>query len=139
MTDRARLLWVFGAAVIVQIAGRVRDLAWHASHGEFEAMRQQFEAHWLLWLGVAATLAVSAFALRRLAADDPTRPGFVVTLWTGVAYVPVSVWHFVEHANHSDPQVAHVLLALGQIGMLVGVVMVFVSARRAGAPALSEP
>jgi hypothetical protein len=41
-----------------------------------------------------------------------------------------AIWHFIEHANHNDPAVAHVLLALGQVAMIVGIVLVFVLTRR---------
>jgi hypothetical protein len=123
-----RLLWI---AAAVQIAGRALDLRWHATHDEFEATRQQFEAHWLLWIGVAAVLAVAAVAVRRIP-DSPSAPGYWLTLAASLIYVPTSVWHFIEHANHNDPEVAHVLLAIWQIAILAGVVMATVRGLRAG-------
>jgi hypothetical protein len=132
---RARLLRLLVIAAIVQIAGRALDFRWHATHNEFEAVSQQFDAHWLLWLGVLATLAVCVLALRRLS-DDRLVRAYRITLISGLAYSVVAVWHFVEHANHNDPSVAHVLLGIGQAAMLVGVALVVVWTRR---PSTSAP
>jgi hypothetical protein len=60
--------------------------------------------------------------------------GYRVTLFSGLVYTPVAVWHFIEHANKNDPEIAHVLLALGQAGMLAGIVLVFVLSRRGRGP-----
>jgi hypothetical protein len=120
--------WLLAAAV-VQIAGRALDFRWHATHDEFEAVSQQFEAHWLLWLGVLATLAVCVIALRLVTRSDRTAGAYRITLISGLAYSVVAVWHFVEHANHDDPSVAHVLLAIGQAAMLIGVALVVLRTR----------
>jgi hypothetical protein len=45
--------------------------------------------------------------------------------------VPTSLWHFIEHANHNDPEIAHVLLAIWQVGMLAGVLTATVLGLRA--------
>jgi hypothetical protein len=121
-----RALWI---AVAVQLAGRLLDLRWHLAHDEFEGTSQQFEAHWLLWLGVLATVAVAAWGLLRhewLAGY----PGYVLTLASGLFYIPVSVWHFIEHANGRDPELAHILLGIGQVGMVTGAVLATLLARR---------
>ena len=131
---RGRLLWLLAGAALLQVAGRMLDGWWHANHDEFEAARQQLEAHWLIWLGVLATLAVCALALRRLASDDPATRGYRVTLVSGLAYAAVATWHFIEHANHKDPEVAHVLLAFTQAGMILGIVLAFILTRRAAGP-----
>jgi hypothetical protein len=60
--------------------------------------------------------------------------GYRVTLFSGLGYSAVAVWHFVEHANHNDPELAHVLLALGQAGMIAGIVLAFILTRRARGP-----
>jgi hypothetical protein len=130
MAQRPRLLQLLALAAVVQIAGRGLDGWWHATHDEFEAARQQLQAHWLLWLGVLGTLAVCAVAVRRLAPGDRTLSGFRVALYSGLLYAPVAVWHFIEHANHRDPELPHVLLAAGQIGMLLGIALVFIRNRR---------
>jgi hypothetical protein len=130
LATRIRLLQFLAAAAALQIAGRALDGRWHAHNDEFEGTSQQFEAHWLLWLGVMATLAVCAVALRRLDVGDRGLFGYRVTLLSGLAYSVFAIWHFIEHANHNDPAVAHVLLALGQVAMIVGIVLVFVLTRR---------
>jgi hypothetical protein len=121
-----RALWT---AVGIQLAGRLLDLRWHLTHDEFEGTSQQFEAHWLLWLGVLATIAVAAWAVlrhERLAGY----PGYLLTLASGLFYVPNSVWHFIEHAHGTDPELAHLLLGVGQVGMVIGVVLATLLARR---------
>jgi hypothetical protein len=126
-TSRAlRALWI---AVVVQLAGRLLDLRWHLTHDEFEGTSQQLEAHWLLWIGVLATVAVAAWTVAR-----PERigghAGYVLTLAAGVFYVPVSVWHFIAHANGEDPGLAHVLLGLAMVGMVSGAVLAALLVRR---------
>jgi cytochrome bd-type quinol oxidase subunit 2 len=128
---RGRLRRWLAVAAALQVAGRGLDGWWHANHDQFEGAREQLEAHWLIWLGVLTTLAVCAVALRRLERSERERVGYSVTLVSGLVYVPVAVWHFVEHANRNDPELAHVLLALGQAGMIAGIVLVFVRARQA--------
>jgi len=103
------------------------DLRWHLTHDEFEGTSQQLEAHWLLWTGVLATIAAASLAFRA-----PQRPagqrGYLITLVSGLFYVPISVWHFIEHASGVDPSVAHVLLAVGQVGMVAGAVVATLAA-----------
>jgi hypothetical protein len=134
LAARTRLLQLLAVALVVQIAGRALDGRWHATHDEFEGASQQLEAHWLIWVGVLATLAICALALRRLRPDDRGLLGYRITLFSGLGYAAVAVWHFIEHANHNDPAIAHVFLALGQAGMLAGIVLVFVLSRRGRGP-----
>ena len=121
-------LWI---AVAVMLLGRLLDLRWHLTHDEFEGTSQQFEAHWLVWLGVLAVLAVSAVGVRAGIGGL----GFRLALASSVGYVPVSVWHFIEHANGADPELAHVLLAITNLGMVIGAAIVTLAARRTGQPA----
>jgi hypothetical protein len=123
---RLRFLW---AAVAVQLLGRALDLRWHLENDEFEGVSQQFEAHWLLWLGVLATLVVAYAGARRLDLPSLERRGYAFVLGSGLAYTAVAVWHFIEHANHQDPEVAHVLLGVTQVAMLIGAVIASLGAR----------
>jgi hypothetical protein len=126
-----RALWI---AVGVQLAGRLLDLRWHLTHDEFEGTSQQFEAHWLLWIGVIATIAVAV--LTSTAREPPAgRVGYLVVLLAGGLYVPIAIWHFIEHANGTDPELAHWLLAVTQVGMVVGAIIATVIARRYRPPA----
>ena len=121
-----RWLWV---AIAVQLAGRLVDLRWHLANDEFEGTAQQFEAHWLLWIGVLATLVV-AVLIWRSPLRDVSRGGALGIVSGTVAYVGVSVWHFVEHANGADPEVAHLLLGITQTVVLIAAIVLTVSARR---------
>jgi hypothetical protein len=120
MTARAtpylRALWI-GALLFV--AGIALDQRWHATHDEFEGTSQQFEAHWLLWIGFAVVLAATVLAFLRLAPRERHR-GFTVVLVASAVYLPVTIWHFLAHANEVDPAVAHVLLAIGDAGIIAG-------------------
>jgi hypothetical protein len=130
-----RALWI---AVGVQLAGRLLDLRWHLANDEFEGTSQQLEAHWLLWIGVLATIAVAGVAV-----GAPERPagrvGYLLTLLSGLVYAPVAIWHFIEHANHADPELAHVLLGLTQIGMVAGAIIATMIARRGRRPVAGPP
>jgi hypothetical protein len=117
---RLQLLWV---AVAAQLLGRLLDLRWHLTYEEFEGVSEQFEAHWLLWLGVLATLVVALVAIRSPQLAPLERRGYLFLLASGIAYVAVAVWHFIEHANLQDPEVAHVLLGLTQAAMIVGAIL----------------
>ncbi|MGH2986533.1 MAG: hypothetical protein ACRDLO_07600 [Solirubrobacterales bacterium] len=119
-------MWI---GVVVQIGGRILDGIWHSSHDEFEGASQQLEAHWLLWLGIAITLAAAAVALIRLTASQRDA-GYAVILAGGTLYVPVAIWHFVEHANHNDPELAHYLLAVGQVVIIAGAIAAAILTRR---------
>lgn len=129
MTDRPATMrrwlpWLWLAAV-VQIAGRVVDLRWHATHPGFESAGNQLQAHWLIWLGVVAGLAVAIAGLR-VARDR----GLLITAWASGAYLSVAGWHFAEHAAGNDPEIAHVLLAVAWTAALAGIADVTVRTLR---------
>jgi hypothetical protein len=135
MVARRYILWLW-AGIGVQILGRGLDGWWHATHDEFEGTDQQFEAHWLLWLGVLLTLVIVTAAFVRLPASE-RNAGWTIVLLGLILYIPVSVWHFVEHANRNDPELAHVLLGIGQLAMIAGAVAAVILARRT--PPSPEP
>lgn len=116
-------LWL---AVALTVAGRLLDLQWHLTHDEFEGTSEQLQAHWLVWLGVLTILGVTTVAVREKVGGR----GFRVALLSAAFYVPVATWHFIEHANRSDPELAHVLIAIAYIGIVVGVVLATLDARR---------
>jgi drug/metabolite transporter (DMT)-like permease len=109
-----------------------RDLAWHASHEEFETASDQLLAHWLAWLGALILLAAAALVLAQ------RRGTLAVTavLVGAAGYATVAVWHFYEHSQHRDPDAPHVLLAVTQIVMLAGVPFAALALprHRSGAP-----
>lgn len=71
-TESRRVVKWLWAGISLDLAGLLLDQRWHASHDieqAFESWGNQAEAHWLLWIGTAATLteAVLAFlGLRRV-------------------------------------------------------------------------
>jgi hypothetical protein len=114
------------AGLVVFIAGIVRDLQWHATHDtqqEFETASKQAEVHWLLWLGVLVLVVVSWLGLRRSGPGRRDR-AYLLMFASGVAYAAVSVWHFIEHANGTDPELAHALLYVTSLGIVVGTALV---------------
>ena len=115
-----RALWV---AFVVQLAGRLLDFRWHATHDEFETGRDQVTAHWLVWLGTLLVLAVALWAVREPLPPGERR-GYVIVLWANGLYVPVAVLHFIQHLNREEVDWAHVALAVTNIGSVVGVLMV---------------
>ena len=126
-----RLLW---ATLAVQLLGRLLDLRWHANHDEFEGASEQLQAHWLAWIGVLATLVVAGWAVSRRGL--PGHSGYVAVLGASAVYVPVAGWHFFEHANGADPELAHVLFAASQAVVLVGAIASTLAGRaREGGPA----
>jgi predicted membrane channel-forming protein YqfA (hemolysin III family) len=125
-----RMNLAFAAGLVVFIAGIARDLQWHATHDtqkEFETASKQVEVHWLLWLGALTILIVSAEALRRSTSGHSRN--IRVAFGSAVVYACVSVWHFIEHANGNDPQVAHLFLYAAAIGIIAGTVLALVPGR----------
>ncbi len=131
MTERRvlRAMWI---GVAVQVIGGAVDLHWHATHHEFERASQQVQAHWLAWLGVGIVLVAAASALTRLTAGE-RRGGYQAVLIGCLLFAAVSVWHFIEHANGADPQVAHVFLYLSYFGIIAAVAWLTLTARRSAA------
>lgn len=123
---RERPLAALWLAVALTMLGRLLDLRWHLSHDEFEGTSEQLQAHWLVWLGVLTILGVTTVAVR----EHVGGTGFQVALVSAAFYVPVATWHFIAHANQSDPELAHALIALAYIGIVVGVVIATLDARR---------
>lgn len=130
-----RSLWV-GAALV--LAGLLYDLRWHAAHDHFETAGDQVEAHWLSWLGLAVVLVLSLTATVRLpAAARPS--GLVLTAAAASARAVVTAWHYWEHLNERDPDLSHVLLALSEVAVFVGIVLLSVQVRRREASRVAEP
>jgi low temperature requirement protein LtrA len=119
-------IWI---GIAIQIVGRIRDGIWHAQNSEFGATAQQIEAHWILWIGIVVTLVAAGLAFLRLSPAE-RNVGYVTILAGGALYVPVAIWHFIEHANYNDPELAHYLLGVGQLAMIAGAAMALVLARR---------
>lgn len=115
-TPYLRGLWI-GAFLF--IAGIARDLQWHATHDEFEGNSQQFEAHWLLWTGFAVLLVAVVLTFLQLPANE-RHPGFTLVAVAAVVYLPVTIWHFIAHANEVDPAAAHVILGIGDVAIIAG-------------------
>jgi hypothetical protein len=119
-----RALWI-GALLFV--AGIALDQRWHATHDEFEGASQQFDAHWLLWMGFLVVFAAAMLGFTRVPSEQ-RHPGFTVVLIASALYLPVTIWHFVAHANEVDPELAHVLLALGDAAIIGGAAWTVVAA-----------
>jgi hypothetical protein len=126
-------LYVLLAGVGIQVVGRAIDGYWHATHDGFESASDQLQAHSVLWIGVLVTLVISGLAVRELR----TRPraGYVAVLASSVAYAGVAVWHFIEHANGSDPAVAHVVLGVLWPALLASTVITAIMSRGSRASA----
>jgi hypothetical protein len=124
-------LWL---GVVVMLAGEVVDLRWHLTHDEFETAGDQLRAHWLTWLGAVVALAAAVVA----AWGGAETYGYRLVAGFGFAYAGLGTWHFVEHVNHSDPAVAHVLIAIAKAGVAGGGVIAAVEARRGRALGVRE-
>src|SRR5437763_1220481 len=119
---------ITAGGLVVFLAGVARDLQWHATHNtrqQFETASKQVEVHWLLWLGVVLLLLGCWLALTRGTAAGAKR-GSQLTAASGAVYAVVSVWHFVEHANGHDPQLAHAFLYAAAGGLVAGALMALV-------------
>lgn len=121
-----RWLWASGA---LAVAGLAYDLRWHAAHEHFETGADQVEAHWLSWLGLALVLVVSVTAVVRLP-SAATPWGLMLTAGAASVRALVTVWHFWEHLNERDPDLPHVLLAVSEVAVLLGIAALTVHVRR---------
>ncbi len=116
-------LWIGVGLVIL---GRLVDLQWHLTHDEFEGTSQQVRAHLVVWIAVLLVLTITTISIRERVA---TR-GFRLALAGTALYVPVAVWHFIEHANGHDPEVAHVFLVIADVMIIAGAVVATIDARK---------
>jgi cytochrome bd-type quinol oxidase subunit 2 len=129
------------AGLIVFIAGVVRDLQWHATHAtqqEFETASKQAEVHLLLWLGALVLLVVTWLTLSRPPFRDRSR-GYVLAFASAVVYAVVSIWHFIEHANGNDPELAHLFLYAAGFGIVAGGILALLATRRGQKPEVPRP
>jgi hypothetical protein len=129
MQSARRYLEVLWIGAGVQIIGRIIDGIWHATHDEFETASDQLQAHTVIWIGVLVTLVGSALAMRSKPRDRNI--GYPVVLVASIVYAGVAAWHFIEHANHSDPDLPHVLIAVTWVVLLGGVLLATMVSRHA--------
>ncbi len=122
-----RPLW---GAFAVQVAGRLLDFWWHATHEEFETGADQLQAHWLVWIGTVLVLVVAARALRT-GVEGRIRAGYATVVIANALYVPIAVAHFIQHMNLQEVDWAHVALAVTNVVAALGVLFVTYVSRRA--------
>jgi drug/metabolite transporter (DMT)-like permease len=123
-----RLLYALWAGVAIQLAGGAVDGIWHAGHDGFESASDQLEAHWLIWVGMFAAVAVSALGVTR--ERSRVRLGYWIVLASSGGYIAVAIWHFLEHAAHRDAAPAHILLALTWAAVVLGAYAFTFASRR---------
>lgn len=123
---REKPLLALLAAVAVVIVGRLVDLQWHLTHDEFEGTTQQIRAHLVVWIGVLMVFTVSAWAVR----GGIGGVAFRLALAGATLYIPVALWHFIEHASGNDPEVAHILIVIADVAIIGGGVIGALMARR---------
>ena len=121
-----QFLWV---AFAVQVAGRLLDFWWHATHEGFETGRDQVQAHWLVWLGTVLVLLVSGRALMA-GVEDPVRVGYLVVVAANAAYIPIAVAHYLQHLDHREVDWAHAGLGITNLIAAIGVLYVAYASRR---------
>ena len=109
-----------------QIAGRLVDLRWHATHEEFEGGAEQLQAHWLIWIATLFVIVVAAGATRHEVARA-TKSAYLVVLGANLAYAVVAVIHFFQHLNHLEVDWTHLLLAVTNVAGAVGVIWAIVA------------
>jgi hypothetical protein len=121
--EAAGLLLTLGVGLF--IAGRLVDLAWHATHTEFETAADQVRAHAVVWLATIVILWAATVALVRRVRLD-----YTVVLTGAVGYAVVAVWHFIEHAGGRDPELPHILLLITNVVIFAGAAWVGFAAWR---------
>jgi hypothetical protein len=121
-----RAIWL---GIVFQLAGRLLDLRWHLTHDHFEGAADQLQAHWLAWLGILVTAVATTLAVTRLG-PRARNLGYPIALLGCAVYIPAAIWHFIEHASGSDPELAHVLLTIGQVTIIAGAIVVLIASRR---------
>lgn len=127
--DHRRLLRPLWGAFVIQLAGRLLDFWWHATHEEFETGMDQLQAHWLVWIGTVLVLVVAARALRTRV-QGRARAGYLTIVVANALYVPIAVAHFIQHMNLQEVDWAHIGLAVTNVGSALGVLFVpYVSLR----------
>ena len=120
-----QLLW---GAFAVQVAGRLLDLWWHATHEGFESGRDQVQAHWLVWLGTILVLVVASGALVG-EVEGRARLGYLIVVAANAAYVPIAVAHYLQHLDHREVDWAHAGLGITNLVAAVGVLYVAYASR----------
>jgi hypothetical protein len=73
---------------------------------------------------VIGLLVTSGLVLRR--SDRSPDLGYPLAFFRSAFYAVVSVWHFIEHYNGNDPEIAHVLMYIGTAGMIIGALIALV-------------
>jgi hypothetical protein len=132
-SDVAMLWGAFG----VQVAGRLLDFWWHATHDEFETGADQLQAHWLVWLGTALVLAVAVRRLRS-GVQGRIRAGYLVVAIANAIYVPIAVAHFIQHQNLQEVDWAHAGLGISNVLAAIGVLYVGYVSSKGGALASEQ-
>lgn len=128
LSDRPSLRVLWGAFAI-QVAGRLLDFWWHATHDEFETGGDQLQAHWLVWIGTILVLVVGIRALRA-GVRGAERAGYLIVVVANALYAPIAVAHFIQHMNRQEVAWAHAGLGITNVVAALGVLYVgYVSLR----------
>jgi hypothetical protein len=118
-----RLLLGLWIGVAIQLVGQIVDVGWHAAHGShFRRASEQVQAHWVIWLGIAVMLVVSAAAVR--GGHARASRGFLLALLASGLLAVAQAWNFWEHARGRSSAPAHVIMMVTRVGVVVASVWV---------------
>lgn len=126
------LIW---AALAVQLAGLIVDIAWHALHSDFEARTVEQMAvhlgtiHIPIYVGVLCVLLATAWALIDQARRPPIGAAFPVAFMGALISTGGEVWHAYLHLR-LDTRGGPVAAAISFGGFLVVVAAMWLSGRQ---------
>ena len=122
------MLWV---GVLLQVAGQLFDLAWHARNEGFESAEAQIPVHGPFVAGLVVTFVVGAVAIARRS-GSPERIPHLAVAWASAATIAAAVWHGFEHARGGEhPELAGALMFVLWVVLLAAVVAATLMWRRA--------
>lgn len=119
-TRTTTLRWALLAAAGIAVAGLFWDSAYHARNPGTEAGFELLRSHGVIWAGLLAGIAVSAFALSRATAG---RRAFAFALGGALVGALGHALDVYAHETDRDPAPAHLLFVAGQLVLVIAAVL----------------
>lgn len=134
MSRRKKSRMLIWAALVVQFAGHVIDVVWHAVHSDFEAKTVEQMAvhlgtiHIPLYVGVLCVLLSTAWALIDQARRPPIGAAFPIAFVGALISTAGEIWHATMHLQ-LDTRAAPLAGTMSLVGFVIVAAAMWISGR----------
>lgn len=127
--------WIALGGLVLGLSGVVWDGIWHNRHpGELAGVRELFEAHWLIIVGILIIFGALSTAVRSVSQPRSSAISTWIAFVGSVSMVVGLAWDSARHVQGAESPSAHAMVYGGLILVVVGLPAALVLGRHLREP-----